>query len=105
MVGSYGAIHTSGNVDVRGSVFGSWDFDVWEASTIRLVDTISGQGGGFYATKRIDLRNVETSSSLLSDGRIVGRGVTLIGDASMECPRVEAPLVRIQKLVGQGCTP
>lgn len=106
MVGSYGAIHTSGKVDVRRSVFGSWDFDVWEASTIRLVDTISGQGGGFYATKRIELRNVETKSSLLSDGRIVGRGVTLIGDpATMECPRVEAPIVSVKNLVGQGCTP
>ncbi len=106
MVGSYGAIHTSGNVDVRRSVFGSWDFDVWEASTIRLVDTISGQGGGFYATKRIDLRNVDTRSSLLSDGRIVGRGVTLIGDpATMQCPRVEALIVRVRMLVGQDCMP
>lgn len=106
MAGSYGAIQTLGKVDVRGSVFGSWDYDVYGASTIRLVDTTSGQGGGFYATKRIDLRNVETRSSLFSDGRIVGRGVTLVGGTTtMECPRVEAPVVRVAKLVAQGCTP
>lgn len=106
MEGSYGAIRTSGKVDVRRSVFASRDFDVYEASTIRLVDTTSSRGGGFYATRRIDLRNVETASALQSDGRIVGRGVTLVGDATtMECPRVEAPLVRITNLVAQDCTP
>lgn len=100
MTGSYGALYTSGRVDVRRSVFGSWDYDVFGARSIHLVDTTSAQGGGFYATEKVSLRNVESGSSIYSDGRIVGRNVTLVGPS---CPTVEAPIVRLTKLVG--CTP
>lgn len=104
MEGSYGALFTTARVDVRRSVFGSWDYDVYGARQIHLVDTTSGQGGGLYGTEKVSLRNVRSASSVYSDGRIVGRNVTLVGNQS-GCPTVEAPKVRITNLVGEGCTP
>jgi hypothetical protein len=104
MVGSYGTLSTKARVDVRHSVFGSWDYDVYGARQINLVDTTSGPGGGLYATDKVSLRNVRSASPVYSDGRIVGRNVTLLGDAS-GCPIVEAPRVHITNLVGDGCSP
>lgn len=104
MEGSYGTLSTSARIDVRRSVFGSWDYDVFGARSINLVDVVSHQGGGLYATERVSLRNVRSASSIYSDGRIVGRKVTLVGSGS-GCPSVEAPTVRITNLTGDGCTP
>lgn len=106
MEGSYGAISTQGKVDARRCVFASWDTDISRASRIRVVDSTSAQGGGFNATEKIDLRNVTTASYVRSEGRIVGRRVTLVAaPGTTTCPPVDAPIVRIDKLLGQGCTP